>query len=70
MSCEREMLIWSMEMNASKESDPPPPPPKKKKKKKKIRLPIRHICAHAWGTGCTTECGGVVFRFLNFGLIS
>ena len=66
MSCEREMLIWSMDMNAPKESDPPP----QKKKKKKIRLPIRHICAHAWGTGCTAECGGVVFRFLNFGLIS
>ena len=60
MSCGKELSIWSMEMSAPLESDPPP----------NFRLPIRYICAHAWGTGCTAECGGVVFRFLNFGLIS
>ena len=61
MSCDRELSVWSMEMSAPLESDPPP---------QNFRLPIRYICAHAWGTGCTAEFGGVVFRFLNFGLIS
>ena len=60
MSCDRELSVWSMEMSAPLESDPP----------QTFRLPIRYISAHAWGTGCTAECGGVVFRFLNLGLIS
>ena len=60
MSCDRELSVWSIEMSAPLESDPP----------QNFRLPIRYICAHAWGTGCTAECGGVVFRFLNFGRIS
>lgn len=60
MSCDRELSVWSIEMSAPLESDP----------RQNVRLPIRYICVHAWGTGCTAECGGVVFRFLNFGLIS
>lgn len=60
MSCDRELSVWSIEMSAPLESDP----------RQNFRLPIRYICVHAWGTGCTAECGGVVFRFLNFGLIS
>lgn len=60
MSCDRELSVWSIEMSAPLESDP----------RQNFRLPITYICAHAWGTGCTAECGGVVFLFLNFGLIS
>ena len=60
MSCDRELSVWSIEMSAPLESDP----------RQNFLLPIRYICAHAWGTGCTAECGGVVFLFLNFGLIS